>query len=159
MWLASSAILVVGRLRGVSSRSKSLATEPLLSRDPSRGLYLKLSRTWRRWAVWSVRFCVVRFAIDGPRRACRTAEPECFDMFRVAHRPAAHAGSKLHKFNPNRRGERPRFIATLPIDHELRSSLPVTAETILDVGRLVEVSILAILLSQPFHWRHQRSRF
>ena len=80
-------------------------------------------------------------------------------MFRVADRPAAHAGSKLHKFNPNRRGERPRFIATLPIDHELRAASRLPQKPPLDVGRLVGLSILAILLSQPFHWRHQRSRF
>jgi hypothetical protein len=70
-------------------------------------------------------------------------------MLRVADRPAAHAGLKLHKFNPNRRGERPRFIAALPIDHELRG------------GRLLltpPLPILAILLSQPFHWRHWRFR-
>jgi hypothetical protein len=102
--------------------------EPPLSRDSNRGLYLKFGRTWCPWAVWRVRSCCVRFAIDGPRRACRTAEPECLDTLRVADRPAAHAWSKLHKVNPNRRGERPRFIATLRIGHELRGSLLVTAE-------------------------------
>ena len=75
-----------------------------------------------------MRSCGVRFAIDGPRRACRTAEPECFDTLRVADRPAAHAGSKLHKVNPNRRGERPRFIATLRIGHEPRGAPLITAD-------------------------------
>jgi hypothetical protein len=57
-------------------------------------------------------------------------------MFRVADRPATHAGSKLHKFNSDRRGdERPRFIATLPIGHELRGSLlRVTAEPAFGCG-------------------------
>ena len=55
-------------------------------------------------------------------------------MFRVAHWPATHAGSKLHKFNPNRRGERPRFIATLQIGHELMGSLLVTAEPAFGCG-------------------------
>ena len=55
-------------------------------------------------------------------------------MFRVADRPATHARSKLHKFNSNRRGERPRFIATLPIGHELRGSLLVTAEPAFGCG-------------------------
>jgi hypothetical protein len=110
-----------------SPRSKSRTPEPPLSRDSNRGLYLKF-RTWCPWAIWRVRSCGVRFAIDGPRRACRTAEPECFDTLRVANRPAAHGGSKLHKVNLNRRGERPRFVATLPIGHELRGTLLVTAE-------------------------------
>ena len=80
-------------------------------------------------------------------------------MFRVADRPATHARSKLHKFNPNRRGERPRFIATLPIGHELRGSFSWSPQNPpLDVGRLVGLPILAILLSQPFYWRRERSR-
>jgi len=108
--------------------SKSRATEPMLSRDSDWVLQLKISRTRCPWAVWSVGFCGVHFAIYSPRRARGTAKPECFDMFRVADRPATYAGSKLHKFNPNRRGERPRFIETLPIDHELRCSLLITAE-------------------------------
>ena len=117
-------------------------TEPPLSRDSNRGLYLKFSRTWCPWAVWRVRSCGVRFAIDGPRRACRTAEPECFDTLRVADRPAAHAGSKLHKVNLNRRGERPRFIATLRIGHQLRGSLLVTAEPALQwIGHRSQNSI------------------
>ena len=158
MRLASRAILVVGRLRGVSLRFKSRAIEPLLSRNSNGVLYLKFGRTWRLWAVWSVRFCVVRIAIDGPRRASRTAEPECFDMFRVADRPPAHAGSKLHEFNWNRRGERSRIIATLPIDHELRGGLPPAAEPAFRCGWFNRTGDLAILLSQPFHWRHFRFR-
>ena len=42
MWLASSAILVVGRLRWrFFAVQIALATEPLLSRDSNRRLYLK----------------------------------------------------------------------------------------------------------------------
>jgi len=73
----------------------------MLSRDSNRVLQPKISRTWRPWAVWSVGFCGVRFAIYIPRRARGTAKPECFDMFRVADRPATHARSKLHKLNSN----------------------------------------------------------
>ena len=104
----------------------------MLSRDSNRVLQPKISRTWRPWAVWSVGFCGVRFAIYIPRRARGTAKPECFDMFRVADRPATHARSKLHKFNPNRPGEGPR--TTLPIGHELRGGLPVTAEPAFGCG-------------------------
>jgi hypothetical protein len=134
MRLASSPILVVGWLRGFSAVQIARATEPMLSRDSNWVLQLKFSRTWRPWAVWSVGFFGVRFAIYSPRRARGTAKPECFDMFRVADRPATHAGSKLNKFNPNRRGERPRFIATLPIGHELRGRLLVTAEPAFGCG-------------------------
>ena len=84
-----------------SLRCKSRATEPMLSRDVNWVLQLKFSRTWRPWAVWSVGFCGVRFAIYGPRQARGTAKPECFAMFRVADRPATDTGSKLHKFNLN----------------------------------------------------------
>ncbi len=100
----------------------------MLSRDSNWVLQLKFSRTWCPWAVWSVGFCSVRFAIYSPGRARGTAKPECFDMFRVTDRPATYARAKLHEFNPNRRGERPRFIETLPIDHELRGGLLITAE-------------------------------
>jgi hypothetical protein len=55
-------------------------------------------------------------------------------MFRVADRPATHARSKLHEFNPSRRGEQPRFIATLLIGHELRGSLLVTADPTFGCG-------------------------
>ena len=106
----------------------------MLSRESNWVLQLKFSRTWRPWAVWSVGFCGVRFAIYGLRRARGTAKPECFDMFRVADRPATHARSKLHKSNPNRRGERLRFIATLPIGHESGGSLLVTAEPAFGCG-------------------------
>src|SRR5277367_5951900 len=98
----------------------------MLSRDSN--WQLEFSCAWRPWAVWRVGFCSVRFTICSPRRARGTAKSECFDMLRVADRPATHARSKLHKFNRNRRGERPRFIETLPIDHELRCSLLITAE-------------------------------
>jgi hypothetical protein len=82
-------------------RSKSRATEPMLSRHSNWVLQLKISRTRRPRAVWSMGFCGVRFAIYGPRQARGTAKPECFAMFRVADRPATYAGSKLHKFNLN----------------------------------------------------------
>jgi hypothetical protein len=56
-------------------------------------------------------------------------------MFRIADRPVTYARSKLHEFNPNRSGEQPRFIATLPIGYELRGSLPrVTAEPAFGCG-------------------------
>ena len=84
-----------------SLRCKSRATEPMLSRDSNWVPQMKISRTWRPWAVWSVGFSGVRFAIYGPRQARGTAKPECFAMFRVADRPATDAGSKLHKFNLN----------------------------------------------------------
>jgi hypothetical protein len=133
--LASSAILVVGWIRGFSAVQIARATEPMLSRDSYWVLQLKFSRKWHPWAVWSVGFCGVRFAIYSPRRARGTAKPERFDMFRVAERPATHAGSKPHKFNANRRGERPRFVATLPIGHELRGgSLLVTADPAFGCG-------------------------
>ena len=134
----------MGWLRGFSLVQIARATEPMLSRDSNWVLQLKISRTWRPWAVWSVGFCGVRFAIYIPRRARGTAKPECFDMFRVADRPATHARSKLHKFNSDRRGERPRFIATLPIGHELRGSLWSPQNRPSDVGRLVGLPILAI---------------
>jgi hypothetical protein len=73
-------------------------------------------------------------------------------MFRIADRPATHAGSKLHEFNPNRRGERPRFIETLPIDHELRCSLLVTAEPAFGSGSFSGAPEFGHLLSQPFYW-------
>ena len=80
-------------------------------------------------------------------------------MFRVADRPATNAGSKLHKFNPNRRGERPRFIATLPIGHELRGSLLVTAEPAFGCGSFSRAPDFGhFLLSQPLYWRRERSR-
>ena len=80
-------------------------------------------------------------------------------MFRVADRPATHAGSKLHKFNRNRRGERPRFIATLPIGHELRGSLLVTAERAFGCGSFSRAPDFGhFLLSQPLYWRRERSR-
>ena len=55
-------------------------------------------------------------------------------MFWVADRPATYARSKLHKFNPSRRGERPQFTATLPIGHELRGRLLVTADPAFGCG-------------------------
>ena len=75
--------------------------KPMLSRNSNWVLQLKISRAWRPWAVWSVGFCGVRYAIYSTSRARGTAKPECFGMFRVADRPATHAGSKLHKFNLN----------------------------------------------------------
>ena len=79
-------------------------------------------------------------------------------MFRVADRPATHAGSKLHEFNPNRRGEQPGFIATLPIGHELRGSLLVAAEPAFGCGSFSGAPDFDHLLSQPFYWRRECSR-
>lgn len=60
---------------------------------------------------------VVRFAIGGLGRARRTAEAECFEMLRIADRPAAHAGPQLHKFDGNQHRRRiiPRFPIVYPV--------------------------------------------
>jgi hypothetical protein len=39
----------------------------MLSRDSDWVLQLKISRTWRPWAVWSVGFCGVRFLLRSRR--------------------------------------------------------------------------------------------
>ena len=56
----------------------------------------------RRWTVRSVRNRGVRFAITRLRRAGRTAEPKCFEVLRIANRPAAHARAQLDKPDRNR---------------------------------------------------------
>ena len=75
-----------------------------------------------------MRFCVVRLAINGPRRARRTAEPERFELLRIADRPTAHTGANLHEFDRNPRRERRGIIRALPIDNEFGTRLPPTAE-------------------------------
>ena len=90
--LARKLLVCGGIAHGFSLVKIARATEPMLSRDSNWVLQLKISRTWRPWAVWSVGFCGVRLAIYSPRRTRGTAKPECFDMFRVADRPATHMG-------------------------------------------------------------------
>jgi hypothetical protein len=70
----------------------------------------------------------VRIAITCLRWACRTAEPERFEMLRIADRPATHAWAQLHKFDGNRRGERRGTLATYPIGYDVGCVPLPTAE-------------------------------
>ena len=76
----------------------------------------------------------VRIAITCLRRACRTAKPECFEMLRIADRPAAHAGAQLHKVDGNRRGEWRGTTTTFPIGYEVGCGLLATAEPAIVCG-------------------------
>jgi len=99
------------------------AAEPQSSCDP--GSHLKIRLTCRPHAAWRVRNRVVLFAIGGLRRAGTTAEAECFEMLRIADRPAAYVGPQLREFDGNH--HRCGMIARFPIDYRVRSGLRPTA--------------------------------
>lgn len=117
------------RGRGPNRRSATLPTihvsaaQPQSSCDPRS--HLKIRLTYRPHAAWRVRNRVVLFAIGGLRRAGTTAEAECFEMLRIADRPAAYAGPQLHEFDGNH--HRCGMIARFPIDYRVRSGLRPTA--------------------------------
>lgn len=121
---------------GLNRRSTTLPTihvcaaKPLSSCD--RGSHPKIRLTSRPHAAWRVRNRVVLFAIGGLRRAGTTAEAECFEMLRIADRPAAHAGPQLHEFDGNQ--HRCGMIARFPTDYRVRSGLLPTAEFAIGCG-------------------------
>ena len=78
----------------------------------------------------------VCFAVTCLGRAGGTAEPECFEVLRIADRPAAHAGAQLVKPDRNRRGEGHETIATRPINSEVPCSVQPAAELALGSLRL-----------------------
>ena len=106
------------------------AAEPQSSCDP--GWHLKIRLTCRPHAAWRVRNRVVLFAIGGLRRAGTTAKAECFEMLRIADRPAAHAGPQLIEFDGNHHQR--RTIARFPIDYHVRCNLPTAAESLIACG-------------------------
>jgi hypothetical protein len=90
--------------------------------------HLKIHLTRRPRAAWRVRNRVVLFAIGGLGRARTTAEANCFEMLRIADRPAAHPGPQLHKFDGNY--DRRRTIARFS-DYHVRCGLPTADESVI----------------------------
>ena len=112
----------------VSCLRGGLNRRSVVSRSCDPRSHLKIRLTCCPRAAWRVSNPVVRFTIGGLRRTRRTAEAECFEMLRIADRPAAHAGPQLHKFDGNQDRRRTRF----PIDfHEWRR-LPTATESVIE---------------------------